>query len=325
VLAAEADAECNPGTPEVRTSFDHIPLLGSIIKNIARNEHNSRGGEIRHEMRRKVTARVQSQVDAAIDPRLAKVNRMLKDRVLSPLEKLDLELMYASLQTTAERASMRIRLAADEQLAAHTPRPAAPADSLLSMQIHESVLNNLAERLALDGRTFSPVELRDHIAGKLNLPLAPLPDKIPQDIALTLAPQNALQLHCEDGLIGLSLAVADLARGNEHWRDFTVKVFYKPESQGLDAWLERDGVIQLVGPRLNVKAQIALRGIFSKLFPPDRHLPLVPPEMLKHPKLADAHVSQFVVMDGWLGMAVSPARGNASVNVVRLPTTTVAQ
>jgi hypothetical protein len=243
----------------------------------------------------------------------------LKDRVLSPLDKLELEPLFASLQTTAERASMRVRLAGDEQLAAHTPRPAAPGDSLVSMQIHESLLNNLVERLGLDGHTFTPAELQAHIAEKFNLAMAALPDSIPQNVMLTLAPENALQLHCEDGLIGLSLAVADLARGNEHWRDFVVKVYYKPESKGLEAWLSREGVIQLAGPRLNVKAQIALRGIFSKLFPPDRPVPLVHEEVLKHPKLADLQVSQFVVADGWLGIAVSPPRGNPAHNIVRLP------
>jgi hypothetical protein len=321
VLPAEADADCTPELNEVRTNFDGIPFLGGIVKSIARNEHASSRGEIRHEMRRKISARVQSQVDANIDPRLAKVNRLLKDRFISPLNNLELKPLFASLQTTAERASMRVRLAGDEQLAANTPRPAAPGDSLISMQIHESLLNNLIERLDLDGHTFTPAELQAHISNKLNLKLAPLPETIPQDVTLTLAPQNALRLHCEEGLIGMSLSVADLARGNEHWRDFVVKVHYRPEMAGLDAWLSRDGVIQLAGPRLNVKAQIALRGIFSKLFPPDRRVPLIHEEVLKHPKLAHLQVSQFVVAEGWLGIAVSPPRGSPTQNVVRLPTT----
>ena len=213
------------------------------------NEHAARGGEIRHEMRRKISARVQEQIDSNIDPRLAKVNRVLKERVLSPLERLELEPLFASMQTTTERASMRVRLAGDEQLAANTPRPSATGDSLISMQIHESLLNNLIERLELDGQTFTPAELQDKIASKLNLKLPPLPESIPQNVLLTLAPQNALRLHCEEGLISMTLAVEDLARGNEHWRDFVVKVHYKPEMAGLDAWLSREGVIQLAGPR----------------------------------------------------------------------------
>ena len=70
---------------------------------------------------------------------------------------------------------------------------------------------------------------------------------------------------------------------------------------------------------MNVKAQIALRGIFSKLFPPDKRLPIMPDEVLKHPKLHDLRVTQFVVADGWLGMAVSPPRGKAVQKVVQQP------
>lgn len=321
VSSAEADADCAPELDDVRTSFDRIPFLGSIAKGIARNEHAARGGEIRHEMRRKISARVQSQIDANIDPRVAKANRVLKERVMSPLKGLELEPLFANLQTTSERASMRVRLAGDEQLAANTPRPAAPGDSLISMQVHESLLNNVVERLNLNGHTFTPAELHQHVSSKLNLKLAPLPESIPQDVLLTLAPQDALRLHCEEGLIEMTLAVEDLARGNEHWPDFVVTVHYKPEMAGLDAWLSREGVIQLAGPRLNIKAQIALRGIFSKLFPPDRRIPLMPDEVLKHPKLAHLQVSQFVVADGWLGIAVSPPRGKSAANVVRLPPT----
>ena len=62
-------------------------------------------------------------------------------------------------QTTVDRAIMRLRLAGDEQVGSHTPRPQAPADSLASVQIHESVLRNVVERLNLDGRTFTLPQL----------------------------------------------------------------------------------------------------------------------------------------------------------------------
>ena len=56
------------------------------------------------------------------------------------------------METSADRLTMRLRLAADHQLGAHTPRPRAPSDSLASFQIHESAFNNLVSQLDLNGR-----------------------------------------------------------------------------------------------------------------------------------------------------------------------------
>ncbi len=69
--------------------------------------------------------------------------------------------------TSEDRAVMRFRLAGQEQLAAYTPRPRAPSDSLVSLQVHQSALNNALERLELDGRTFQLPELFEHLAEKM--------------------------------------------------------------------------------------------------------------------------------------------------------------
>ena len=51
--------------------------------------------------------------------------------------------------------NVRLRLASDHQLSGHTPRPRAMAGSLASLQVHESLLNNVLEQLRLEGRTMT--------------------------------------------------------------------------------------------------------------------------------------------------------------------------
>ena len=83
---------------------------------------------------------------------------------------------------------------------------------------------------------------------------------------------------------------------------------YRPQVEGRTAELVRDGGIQLSGTRLNTGAQIALRGVFAKAFPKNTPLKLTPREFAEDPQLADLAVTQFTIDDGWIGLALGPAR-----------------
>ena len=51
-----------------------------------------------------------------------------------------------------DRLIARYRLAGTNHLGAFTPRPQAPSDTMLSVQVHESMLNNTIDKLALSGK-----------------------------------------------------------------------------------------------------------------------------------------------------------------------------
>ena len=56
------------------------------------------------------------------------------------------------MKSTPERVVARVRVAGDDQLGSHTPRPRALSDSLASVQVHETAMTNLAVTLGLDGK-----------------------------------------------------------------------------------------------------------------------------------------------------------------------------
>ena len=72
-------------------------------------------------------------------------------------------------------------------------------------------------------------------------------------------------------------------------------------------WL-RDGIIQLTGQRLSTGAQIALRGIFSHTFSKKTPWNLMPERLATDPSLADVGITQFVIDDGWIGVALGEQR-----------------
>ena len=167
-------------------------------------------------------------------------------------------------ETTEKRFTMRLRLAGEDQLGSHTPRPQAPADSLASVQIHESVLNNGIQRLQLNGRTFTLPELSQHVAARLNRPAPWEINPEHADVKITFAEKDAVIVRCQDGQFVVTLSIAQLSKSPRKWKNFQIQAFYRPKVDGRSAQLVRDGVIHISGQRLSTGARMALRGIFSR-------------------------------------------------------------
>ncbi len=192
-------------------------------------------------------------------------------------------------------------------MGSHTPRPQAPADSLASFQVHESVINNVVQRLGLDGRTFTLPELYGHIARCLSRP-QPADDPDHHDVSITFAAKDAVRVRFAEGRVELTVSIVKLAKGERRWRNFQVRAFYRPELGGRTAELARDGVIELIGQRLSIGSQIALRGIFSHTFSKKTPWNLMPERLANDPNLSDLGITQFVIDDGWIGVALGAQR-----------------
>jgi hypothetical protein len=292
----------------LQTSFDGIPLVGPLMKGMARSRHDQQSPEFRREIKRKVASKARKRIDAEVDAQLGEVSQRLRRQVLEPLGALSLDPTMVSSETTERRFTMRLRLAGDDQLGGHTPRPRAPSDSLASFQVHETAMNNALERLELDGRTFALPELWKHIADRLNQPQTWETDPDDDDVTIAFAKQDAVGVRCQDGRVMLSLSIAKLRKPPRSWRDFQVRILYRPEVHGRSAELVRDGRIHVSGKRLRRLSRATLVGVFAKIFREERPVILSPERLLSDPKLADLAVTQFVIVDGWIGVALGPQR-----------------
>ena len=57
---------------------------------------------------------------------------------------------------------------------------------------------------------------------------------------------------------------------------------------------------------------MALSGIFARALSKNNAWDLVPEQIVKEPKLADAAITQFVIDDGWIGVSLGPKPPAAS-------------
>ena len=290
----------------IDTPFNGLPLIGQMVKGVARSQMEENKPAATREVRRKVAAKARDRIDAETRERLAKFVQRMHERVFGPLNALSLDPRLIAAETTEKRFVMRLRLAGEDQLGSHTPRPRAYADSLASVQIHESALNNGIERLQLNGRTFTLLGLSRHIAARLNRPMhwEITPDHA--DVKIKFAEKDAVVVRCQHGQVILTLSIARLRKSPRVWKDFQIRAFYRPEVNGRSAELVRDGVIHLIGDRLNLGSQIALRGIFAHALSKDNPWNLVPEPIVSEPKLRDAAITQFVIDDGWIGVSLGP-------------------
>jgi len=291
----------------IETGFDAVPLMGPIVRGIARNQHDVSLDEASREVNAKIVGRACSEVDQQTEPRLTEVASGIRDRFWSPMVGLGLEPTAVALETTAGVATARLRLAADSQLAAHTPRPRAPEDALFSMQVHESSVNNACGRFGLSGRKMSLEELTRSICTQLGLPPT-IPDDLPQGVDVTFAAVDPLRVECRDGLVHVRVALDALESGRRsNWYDIVAHVAYRPTINGMQVALEREGPVQLSGPGHKGRMEFGLRTIFGKMFPKERPVKLVPEKLLANPRMRGVQAVQAVVADGWLGVALGKA------------------
>ncbi|REK08263.1 MAG: hypothetical protein DWQ37_20690 [Planctomycetota bacterium] len=316
VWPAIAEAENNYSyLVSLETDFDRVPLVGSLIRGIARSQHDEMRMVARRHTERKVAERALHELDNEVQQRLLEAGKKVEEHQVATLHRLGLELVPISLQTTEDRVVARARLSSGVQLGAHTPRPRAPSDSWLSLQTHQTVLNNGLQQLNLDGQVFELDSLFQRIADKLARPEIAEQEDLPEDVRVEFADKDAITVQCRDGLIEVTLAFAELRHAGSLWRNFRVRTSYVPKIEGLSPRLVRnpDDTIHLEGRSLRGKIAFKLRAIFSKVLSPNRQLRLLDDSITDDERLRGLQITQFKVEDGWIGLAYSPRRVSSKV------------
>lgn len=301
---AVAEARAANNLLNFNTDFDEVPLFGSLARSVILFEHDDVHADALREMEWRVAQTARQRMDREADRKIRAAAKRFETKILDRLERLALRPEPLELQTTDERLVTRLRLAADDQLAAHTPRPRALSNSLASLQLHASVLNNVIEQFDLRGQTFELAELYRHLGERLDVELPP-PDDLPPDTTVTFAAKNPILVRLRDGRVQITLSIVQIAQPRRRYRYFRVHAFYRPEIDGMTVQLVRDESIRLAGRDLGFGDQLVLRSVFSKVFSKHRPLTLIPSQAAADPRLAGLAINQFDIEDGWIGVSIA--------------------
>jgi len=304
---ARAQANANSTLTDVETDFDSVPLLNLFARSIAINQHDSSQDDAQWEVEQRVADMASSRLDKAVASHVGKATQEFRRKVILPLQRLELNPRTTDMQTTSQRIIARYRIAGIHQLAANTPRPLAPGDSWLSIQIHESALNNVFEQLKLGEKEMNLSQLYDKIAIAFARKYK-APKELATDVRIRFTKHNGVRVTCDHGRVTLDLKFAELVYGRARIKNFGVRAFFKPVAVGLKAQLIRADHIEISG-RLRLGQKLMLRPIFAKALPVARAIDLIDPKLSTNSKIKDLGITQFKIAHGWIGLAM--ARGRA--------------
>ena len=187
-------------------------------------------------------------MDHEADTKLHKLEERFTNNILEPFGQLALSAEPVDMFTTADRAVMQLRLANLDQLAAHTPRPSAPADSVVSMQLHETALNNALAGLELEGRRFSLARVARFLAAKLGRDdEARRRTDLPARAKIEFAVHDAIHVSFIEDRLELVLNFRELGHGRDKIQNFQVHAYYRPQLDGLAVMMVRDETLQFSG------------------------------------------------------------------------------
>lgn len=296
----------------IQTSFDSVPVMRSLVRQIAKSQHDDSMPDVNREVIDKIVATACRETDAQAEPQFTEIAERIRTKLWMPLVKLGLEPTPVALETTPTMATIRLRLAAESQLAAHTPRPRAPTDAVLSMQVHDSSLNNAFDRLELAGRTLTLEDLVMQLCTRLGLEPR-VPDDLPEGVQVTFARTQPLRVECRESVVHVRVALDAIESGRRDWYDVAAHVTYRPTVSGRQIYLEREGPVHLSGPGHQGRMEIGLRTIFGKIFPKERPIALLPERIVANPRLASMQAVQAVSSDGWFGLALASRKPPATV------------
>jgi hypothetical protein len=304
---AEANAEGDTRLLGVDSSFEAVPIIGSIIESAAREQHHASRPRAVAQVKEKVRQEARERMDREGGERLARLNERLREHVLEPLDRFALMAEPVDMSTTEERATMRLRIAGEQHLAAHTPRPSAPSDSLASFQLHESVFNNAARGLELDGRRLNVAELHQLLTQKIKRHAEAEPADLPRAAKVEFAPHDAVRVRCHGDRLELILNIVELRHGRDSIRGVGVHAFFRPVVEGMEVKLVRDGTLQFDGAHLRTGPRLVLHSVFGKLLPKDQEVPVLAAKLSDDPRFAGLMVTQLVIDDGWVALSLGPA------------------
>ncbi len=327
---AEVTVQSRQALCDVESGFDGVPVMGGLMRNITARQFDARRPETTAIAQMRIQREAAANSDAATDAALARLQHHLERNLLLPLERLALRPAAVVDRPQEDEVNVRVRLATYRQLGAHTPRPKAPADSLASIQLHETAMNNILDRLRLAGRELSLADLwkettptiaeagqvaqgsagaqGDAVEGADASPTAA--NQASDDalnIRLKFAPYDPLQVQCLDGHIRATLRLDALHVGAFAFEDLVVHVDFKPVRRDRNVYLVKTGPVVVAGPHINIAQQAMLQSAISGFLSRRGGMPVVPPALLQQPRMNDIAVMQCELADGWIAVALGPA------------------
>ncbi|MEE2685437.1 MAG: hypothetical protein VYB09_03940 [Planctomycetota bacterium] len=309
---AVAQVDIDSRLVDFKTDYDDMPLLGGLARNMAKNQYRKGVRSAEKQLQMELASNTEKKLNQRVDQQVEFARETYQQRWLQPLNRLELSPQAVSLVTRKDKLMMDYRIAGKGQLAGFGECPLPPAESLFQLQLHESAVNNLLEKMDLDGRRDNLPAFFREIAGSLGMETVAIPAEVPEDVIIELAPVSAVSVRFEQGVLRLQLNLRELRQGQRNsWRNFSIVALYRPADSSGEASLVREGHLNVIGRSIRLGDRIVLQGIFNKVFSRARPITILTQDLVQQPALADTRITHHVIENGWLSIALGSTGSTA--------------
>ena len=301
--APQASSNVRQKLVGLRGNYDRVPILGWLTRNIARKKADETTPEANALTKDRVEMGAKQRVESEVNQLVARFRQGLQQHVLSRLIAMDLEPETVQLSTSQSRIVGRYRIAGRDQMAAWQPRPTDYETDLLTVQIHQSAINNLLQRFELGGEEFNVTSFGQRIEEITGKPYTGTATDA--DASFTFKKYDAIRVDFEDGIASVQFSFKRFQIGNGHpWKDIVIKANFNPTYMGTGIVLDRDNLFEVKSSSdLRLADQIAIRGAFTVILEPQYSFDLLPAVVREKVPALTMGIDQLSLAKGWCGVS----------------------
>ena len=315
-----ASAQAKQRLIGMRSKLDPFPVVNWVARRVAEKKLAQQTPEATHLLEQKIRQSASHQLQQGVESQVAQMQAYLKVNLLEPLISMDLNPEALQLATTKQRIVMRYRLAGIDQMASDSPRPADSDYDYLSLQLHQSLLNNAIERIEIESETFTPESLLQHLSEVIGFNSQNTQSDTKHEAKFVFANYDAIRVDFVDGKIRIELNLKSLRVGKgKTWRNITISSTYVPSVFGSQIQLTQEGMIGVKGKKFRIGDQIAVRAIFNVVLPDSYQFETIPQQLTSRLNGYALSISNLNIADGWVGVTYDEVPVTYSQQPYELP------
>ena len=270
-------ADQTVATASTKTRVTGLGIKSRFGKNFIRRIATKKVSEMKPKIEaisgRRAQERVRREFEAETANAIREASRDYEQKFRQPLKVRGWYPELLRMSTTKDKLAVVGRKALRDQIAAFTNPPEVDSDAVLSVRVHETLVNNASE-ITLAGRTITQEFVEEQLKerdGELPESLTSDPDQPPWSI--TFAKRKPVEINASNGRIKLTVRGSRYTSGDREFPAMDISVAYRIETDANTIRLVRDGEVQIYPPgfipggekKLSV-SETSLRRILQKRF-----------------------------------------------------------
>jgi hypothetical protein len=298
-----ASAQARQRLIGMRSKLDPFPVVNWIARRVAEKKLAQQTPEATELLEQKIRQSASHQLQQGVEQQVAQMQAYLKANLLDPLISMDLNPEALQLATNRQRVVMRYRLAGIDQMASDSPRPVDSNYDYLSLQLHQSLLNNAIERIEIESETFTPESLLEHLSEVIGFNPKNTNGQTKHEAQFVFANYDAIRVDFVEGKVRIELNLKSLRVGKgKTWRNITISSTYAAKVIGSQIQLIQEGMIGVKGKKFRIGDQIAVRAIFNVVLPDSYQFETIPRQLASRMNGYALVIADLDLADGWVGV-----------------------